>query len=110
MSAVDVSPAEVEQVFDIPAQEIAREEAARIRKHLSKQNDDDLREIMNTYLGRRWIYQLLDFAGMWRTSYTGNREDTFFREGSRNVALRVWDQLERVCPTLAHKMCEEQKR
>jgi hypothetical protein len=65
---------------------------------------------MRTFQGRRLIWDLLIAAGFWRSSYATKREDTDFREGERNVALRVWANVMRACPALAHKMQEENTR
>lgn len=46
----------------------------------------DLRTVMGTRQGRRFVWRLLELTGVYRTSYTGNA-DTYFREGARNVGL-----------------------
>ncbi|CAB4165230.1 hypothetical protein UFOVP821_28 [uncultured Caudovirales phage] len=60
-----------------------RDEAARQAK---QQEVNDLRTVMSTRAGRRFIWRLLDATGVYRSSYTGNA-DTYFREGARNVGL-----------------------
>lgn len=44
--------------------------------------------------GRRFVWWLLGIAGIFRSSFTGNSE-TFFREGERNVGLRLLTEVTR---------------
>ena len=46
----------------------------------------DLKWLMKDQRGRRIMQRLMDKAGIYRSSFTGNSE-TFFREGERNVGL-----------------------
>ena len=48
----------------------------------------DLRFVMGTKQGRRFIGRLLAQAGLFTRSFTGNSE-TFFKEGRRSVALEL---------------------
>lgn len=98
----------VDETMDIEAIEARRIEAAKQRAQYENQLDADYTWLMQSHHGRRMFWDLL--APMWRSSYTGSREDTDFREGERNVALRVWARLTRACPALAHKMFEEYNR
>ena len=94
--------------FDLDAQEARREAAVEQQKQAAVQLETDFINVMNTRAGRNVIWSLL--GPMWRSSYTESRDDTYFREGERNVALRVWAQLQAACPTLAHKMLEENRK
>jgi hypothetical protein len=100
---------EAEDTFDLAAREAAREELEKQRAQAEHQLDTDYMALMQTGAGRRVMWDLL--APIWRTSYVSQlREDTFFREGERNVALRVWARLLRVTPSLAHKLLEEYQK
>ncbi len=48
----------------------------------------DLRLVMSSVEGRRFVWRLLEKAGVFRTSFTGN-SSTFFNEGMRNMGLMV---------------------
>lgn len=48
----------------------------------------DMKKMMSTREGRRFVWRLLDRAGVFRTSFTGN-STTFFNEGQRNIGLIV---------------------
>ena len=47
-----------------------------------------LKLLMESPDGRVWMRDLLEFCGVYRLSFTGNSE-TFFREGTRNVGLKI---------------------
>lgn len=47
---------------------------------------NDIKWLMSSKQGRRIVWRLLDKAGVFRTSFTGNSE-TFFKEGMRNLGL-----------------------
>lgn len=98
---------EADYTFDLDRLEAQRVAAIEEREQHEAQLDADYISLMSTRSGRNVIWDLV--APLWRSSYTGKREDTDFREGERNVALRVWAQLQKSCPTLAHKMQEEQR-
>jgi len=49
---------------------------------------EDLKHILSTHQGRRYLHDLLDFCGLYRTSMTGSSE-TFFREGIRSAGLKI---------------------
>jgi len=48
----------------------------------------DLKEILATNAGKRFIYRYLSKCGVFKSSFTGNSE-TFFREGERNIGLQL---------------------
>jgi hypothetical protein len=53
--------------------------------------------------------RLLEKAGIYRTSFTGNSE-TFFREGMRNMGLFVLSEVMEVTPEQFAQMLKEQKQ
>lgn len=63
---------------------------------------------LSTPGGRAWVYNLLEFTGVFRTSFTGNSE-TFMREGQRNIGLMVLADLMRDHEELYLTMCREAK-
>lgn len=74
-------------------QKVAEVEAKLKRK--ANVEEDDLRFVMATPQGRRVLWRVLCNTGMRRSSYTGNSE-TYFREGERNVGLRLQQDIERI--------------
>lgn len=84
-------------------------EAAGLEQGVKRRQEiEDLKWLMAHKQGRRFVTRLLDKAGIYRTSFTGNSE-TFFREGMRNVGLFVLSEVMEVTPEHFAKMLEEQK-
>jgi hypothetical protein len=81
-------------------------DAARLRGELKTRQDDDLRTVMGTEQGRRFIWDLLGDAGVYRTSFTGNSE-TFFNEGKRQIGLAILARITETCPGEYLKMQQE---
>lgn len=73
---------------DIEAVEQAEHDRADARKNVGKQEAEDFKWIMSNKRGRRFIRNLLADAGLHRTSMTGNSM-TFFKEGERNLGLKI---------------------
>jgi len=49
----------------------------------------DLEWVMSDSRGRRVLWRLLEQAGVFRLSYTGEAQSTAFNEGQRNIGLRL---------------------
>jgi hypothetical protein len=87
----------------------AREQREEQQRAIALQLADDLRLVMSQQGGRRFVWRYLDRAGLWRSSFTGDREGTDFREGMRNVALMLWADLQKACPEYLLRMQEENR-
>jgi hypothetical protein len=90
----------------------ADEENVKTRKRKEESVRDrelhDLRTLMGTVEGRRFIWRLLDRAGVFRTSFTGN-STTFFNEGMRNIGLIVLADITEACSDNYLLMMKEAK-
>lgn len=56
---------------------------------------------------RYWLWDLLSFCGISRSSFTGN-STTFFNEGQRNVGLKVQGEIVKSFPEQYVSMMKEQ--
>jgi hypothetical protein len=72
--------------IDIRGNEAEQEAAELDRKLAIEREISDLRSVMGTPQGRRFMWRLLEKAGIYKSSMTGNSQ-TFFLEGQRNVGL-----------------------
>lgn len=54
------------------------------------------------------MWKLLAETGLYKTSFTGNSE-TFFREGARNVGLKLMAQIHELTPDAYGLMLKESK-
>ncbi len=86
-----------------------REQASQRRRVKLAENlrADDFKWIMSNKRGRRIVWHLLDLAGVYRSSFTGNSE-TFFREGQRNIGLQILALIHAHTPELYYVMHNEQ--
>lgn len=66
----------------------------------------DLLVVLSTEHGRRFIWRLLDFTGIFRCSMTGNSQ-TFFLEGHRNIGLMIFNDIFERYPEELIKMRNE---
>ncbi len=58
--------------------------------------NNDIRFIMSTEQGRRFIYEMLSDTHQYQTSFTGNSH-TFFREGERNIGVKLMKRIHENC-------------
>ena len=87
--------------------EEAREEVlTKIKGDREKQLERDLRAVIGTDAGRRFIWTLLGDCGVFRTSFTGNNS-TFFNEGKRFVGLEVLKRMNSAAPEAFANMQRE---
>ena len=70
--------------------------------------NEDLKFILATPKGRRYLHDLLDFCGLYRTSMTGSSE-TFFREGMRSTGLKILSDIAEADQDAYLKMMTETK-
>lgn len=68
----------------------------------------DMKKLMAIREGRRFVWRLLDRAGVFRTSFTGN-STTFFNEGMRNIGLIVLADVMAACADQYVVMMNESK-
>lgn len=76
---------------------------------LIKRADQDLDNVMSTESGRRFIWNLLAEAGVFKSSFTGDNNATNFKEGQRNAGLRVFSRVMDICPDKYLVMAKEAK-
>lgn len=84
----------------------ARKRAARIRK----KRLDFVTAMMSMTEGRLWIYDLLVMCHVAETTHTpGDPYSTAFREGERNVALKILSDISEASPEKYMLMMTEGK-
>lgn len=70
---------------------------------------NDVRHVLSSVQGRRFVWMILDMAGVYRSSFTGN-STTFFNEGARNIGLRVLSDVMDAKPEAFLQMQQEDKK
>jgi hypothetical protein len=83
----------------------AAQEEARIRQL----QIDDVFFLLNHPQGRRFIWRYLGLCGVYRLSYTAN-SDTNFREGERNIGLKLMNDIMDANPDAYLQMINENKK
>jgi hypothetical protein len=85
----------------------------RVRNAKDRQRDSDnaIKTFMSLQPGRAWMWEHLSGCGLYRMSAAaGDVHMTYFREGERNVGLRLLAQLQRACPEHYTTMTQENAR
>lgn len=85
-------------------------DAVRGREKLTKEAErkrlNGLKVIVENEDARAWLWDLMGFCGIARSSFTGN-STTFFNEGQRNVGLKVQAELVKYFPERYITMMKE---
>jgi hypothetical protein len=82
-----------------------KSELAKLRRDVEKA---DLLFVMDNERGRRFIWRILESAGVFRSSFDESAALMAFREGSRNIGLSLLAQITDTCPAQFLIMQEEQ--
>ena len=67
----------------------------------------DIRFLLKSPEGRRFIWKLFDEAGNTRMSYTGESQGTAFNEGRRSIGLKILNDLLEAKPEAFMQMQQE---
>lgn len=78
-------------------------------KDQRRQELDDVRYILSNAVGRRFFWRYLGECGLFQSSFTGSSE-TFFREGQRNVGLKLMADLNDADPNAYAVMLKENQK
>lgn len=85
-------------------------EDVRDRKELSKRSEElrirGLRVILANSDAQAWLWDLMEFTGLFKTSFTGNSQ-TFYLEGQRNVGLKIMADISKHSPESLIAMMKE---
>lgn len=68
---------------------------------------EDLKWLMAHKPGRRFMWRLLEMAGVYRTSFNNSGSVTAFNEGQRNVGLRYVAEIQEHAPDQYLAMLKE---
>lgn len=91
--------------------ETSRAHAKAMRKIDRQQELEDLRAIMATRGGRRWVYRVLAKAGIHRSTFRGEQtHDSAWLEGHRDFGIFVEDEVNEACPNHYLTMLKEHTR
>ncbi len=94
--------------FDLVGQQEKKAELEKQAEIQYKIKVDDLKWIMGNRRGRRFVWRILERAGIYRTTFTGN-SNGFFLEGKRELGLTIVQDIHQACPELYFEMIKEAK-
>lgn len=78
---------------DLTAIEEARSTAKEQSRFELAVELDDIKWLMSSRRGRRFMWRLLGDAGLYQQSFDGNTNWSIFKEGKRSIALRLMAQI-----------------
>ena len=73
-----------------------------------QQEVDDIRVVLSTRQGRRFVWRHMTNAGIFQSCFTGNSA-TFFNEGKRDVGLKLLAEVQEAGEELYLRMMKEAK-
>ncbi len=94
--------------FDIEAQEKARQAEIEKVRYAMRIEKEDVIWLMSGKRGRRFVYSILERAGVFKLSFDENPLKMSFNEGRRNEGLALMSKLMKYCPKSYTAMLEEQ--
>lgn len=84
--------------------------AAALNEKVTQERDlNDLRIIMNTKEGRRFMWRLLSEARIFTTRYSENSLRMAYLEGNANFGLMLMADIDAACPEQFDTMRREQR-
>lgn len=84
--------------------------SAKTKVKLGRERElEDLRSILSTEYGRRFIWKTLSRCGVFKISFTGSSQ-TFFNEGERSIGLYLLNEVMDADPESYVKMYVKDKK
>lgn len=88
----------------------AQVKAAEYKQKRGRERElDDVRSVLSSAEGRRFVWRYLGEAGVFKTSFHGNLE-TFINEGQRMIGLKLLSDINEANPNAYVQMLEESRR
>jgi len=95
--------------LDLKAQQKSKD-SKKSADRIERQNEEsDIKWLMSSKRGRRFVWRLLEQAGVFRSSFNTNAMAMSFGEGNRNYGLQLLNSIHTLCPELYPTMIKEQK-
>jgi hypothetical protein len=94
--------------FDIKSQEASQQEIELTARLARETEEADIKWLMSSKRGRRIVWRLLDYAGVFRSSFSTVAMQMAFNEGYRSYGNRTLTLVQQYCPELYPQMQKEQ--
>jgi len=99
---------ELEQLDPAGMERANAEQAEEVRRQRERELGD-LCHVMASKQGRRFVWRLLEQAGVFRLSFSTDPSLTAFNEGNRNYGLVTFNEMLEACPERFADMQREQR-
>lgn len=93
--------------FDLREQERAEAERATREEYDRLDRVNEIKWIMGNEIGRRFMWRILEQAGVFRSTFSNDALTMAFAEGNRNEGLRQLAMIHEVCPEMYPVMLKE---
>lgn len=94
---------------DLSGQQQDKQEIEARKRVLRQQEIGDLKWLMSSPRGRRFVWRLLDLSGPFRLSFDTNAMKMAFNEGNRNLGNQLLNEVMKLCPELYPVMVKERQ-
>jgi hypothetical protein len=85
-------------------------DSAEARQQLVRNTEiADVKKLMSSPWGRRFMWRLLELSGPFRLSFDRNAMQMAFAEGNRNLGNQLFSEIMLLCPELYPVMVREQQ-
>lgn len=91
------------------ADEIKVKESEQKGKRFRERELMDMKAILETDYGRRFVWRYMGLTGIFQTSFTGN-STTFFNEGKRDIGLKLLADVTEAKPDAYLLMASEARK
>ncbi len=95
--------------LDLAGQERTAAKTAEEERLQREREQNDLKWVMGSKQGRRFMHRRLEQAGIWKSSFNTNNAAMAFNEGYRNAGLELLNEIMEACPERYTEMLTEQK-
>jgi hypothetical protein len=95
--------------LDTAAQAAAKEKETEAQRLKREREVEDFKFLMSSVQGRRFVWRMLEKAGVFRSSFSLNGLQMAFSEGNRNLGLMLIGEIHEHCPERYHQMVKEQR-
>lgn len=92
---------------DLQAQRRATEEREKLARESQRILSDDVNRLMSSKSGRRFVLHLLAEAGTFTSCFDVNALTMAFKNGERNMGLRLQALIQASCPERYFEMLQE---
>lgn len=92
---------------DLKSQDERLRQNRTVEQSRAARQDMDLKALLETDLGRRFVWRILSESAVLHSSFEPNAMTMAFKEGRKSLGYLLLGDIERVCPGLYLRMVEE---